>query len=82
MGVKKAHHPQATTDRLYAESLRPNPWQPTRTYRIVLRYRDGTSSYRHAAPTLEEARVDVERFFDFDIENRLDGAWIREEVRC
>jgi hypothetical protein len=79
---KKAHHPQALRDRLFAESQRPNPWQPALSYRIVLVYRDRTTSYRHAEDSLEKARAEVQRAFDFDLDDELHGAWIREEVRC
>lgn len=42
--------------------------------------RDGRSERRSTEPTLEGARRVVASFFEFDFEDRIEGAWIFEEV--
>jgi hypothetical protein len=80
---RQARHPQALRDRLHKESKRPNPWRPQLTYRIVLYRRDGTRDFPALrSSTLEEARAEVQRRFDFDIDDVYEKAWIREVVRC
>ena len=85
MGKRSFRHPEALRQRLYDESVARSQgsggsWRPPLRYWITLRRRDGGREFKPPEPTLEAARAEVQRYFDFDVDDVYECAWIREEI--